>query len=424
MVSVKFYLKNRRAETKTTIRTSITRKGERFVFCPGYSISPIDWDHSRGLPKSRASKEGRRIGDKLLELELDIRRTYEDLLDVDPNPPMEVLKRSILQNLKGEEDKIYTPEPIKLVSFFEEFITECETGKRLTPDGTRLEENSIKPFRTALSHLQNFERANEKSIPLDMFNQEYHDDFLEYLEVELEISRNSSSKYIMCLLQVLKYAVKKKLFTPLLLGQIEFATSRENSDNIYLNEKELKEIMNLKEFNSPIEEVVRDLFIVGCYTGLRFSNYSNLKNENIHNGIIDVVQVKTGEKVQIPIHPFVDRILRKYKNKLPKAPTNQEFNRTLKDICSRIPELDVEFSKRIVKGRRKTVQNKKKWMMVMTHSARRSFCTNMYQLGVPVPTIMTFSGHRTEKNFYRYIKSSVEDHSEIIKEFWNRGLKN
>lgn len=418
MVSVKFYLKNRRAETKTTIRTSITRKGERFVFCPGYSISPIDWDHSRGIPKSRASKEGRRIGDKLLELELDIRRTYEDLLDVDPNPPMEILKRSILQNLKGEEDKIYTPEPIKLVSFFEEFITECETGKRLTPDGTRLEENSIKPFRTTLSHLQNFETANKKSISLDKFNQDYHDGFLEYLEVEHEMSRNTSSKYMMCLLQVIKSAVKKKLFSPLVLGQLEFATSRENSDNIYLNEKELQELMNLKEFNSIMEEVVRDLFIVGCYTGLRFSNYSNLGTENIRNGLIEVVQVKTKEKLEIEIHPFVNQILKKYKNKLPKSPTNQEFNRTLKDICQRIPMLDVPFEKLITKGRRKTIIGKKKWEMVQSHTARRSFCTNMYNRGVPVMTIMAFSGHKTEKNFRKYIKSTNEDHRKIIRGYW------
>lgn len=419
MVSVKFYLKNKRAEAKTTIRTSITRKGERIVFCPGYSISPQDWDHGRGLPKSRASKEGRRIGDKLLELELDIRRTYEDLLDVDPNPPIELLKRNIVQNLKGEEDKVYTPEPIKLVSFFEEFISDCETGKRLTPDGTRLEENSIKPFRTTLSHLKTFQAAEKKILYLEKFNQDYHDGFLEYLEVEHEMSRNTSSKYIMCLLQVIKSAVKKKLFSPILFGQLEFATSRENSDNIYLNEKELKELMNLKDFNSKMEEEVRDLFIVGCYTGLRFSNYSNIGLNNIRNGLIEVVQVKTKGKIEIEIHPFVEEILKKYNYNLPKSPSNQEFNRTLKDICKRIPMLDVPFEKLITKGRRKSIIKKRKWEMVQSHTARRSFCTNMYNRGVPILTIMAFSGHKSEKNFRKYIKSTNEDHRKIMKEYWD-----
>jgi hypothetical protein len=29
----------------------------------------------------------------------------------------------------------------------------------------------------------------------------------------------------------------------------------------------------------------------------------------------------------------------------------------------------------------------------------------MYLRGIPTPTIMAISGHRTEKNFYKYIKA-------------------
>lgn len=54
----------------------------------------------------------------------------------------------------------------------------------------------------------------------------------------------------------------------------------------------------------------------------------------------------------------------------------------------------------------------------MTHSARRSFCTNMYLMGVPVLTIMAISGHKTEKSFRTYIKASGEEHAEIMKRFW------
>lgn len=176
--------------------------------------------------------------------------------------------------------------------------------------------------------------------------------------------------------------------------------------------------MDLKDFKSNLEEEVRDLFIVGCFTGLRFSNFSNIKSNDVLNGMIDLIEVKTNEKILIPIHPSVRNILNKYNSKLPKSPSNQEFNRTLKDICQRIPELEVEFSKKITKGRVKRIIKKKKWEMVVTHTARRSFCTNMYNKGVPVPTIMVFSGHKTEKNFYKYVKSSLEDHIKIIQEIW------
>jgi hypothetical protein len=56
-----------------------------------------------------------------------------------------------------------------------------------------------------------------------------------------------------------------------------------------------------------------------------------------------------------------------------------------------------------------------KWEMVMTHTARRSFCTNMYLKGIPVPTIMAISGHKTEKNFYKYIKADGMEHAKMMK---------
>ncbi|MFM7357902.1 MAG: tyrosine-type recombinase/integrase [Sediminibacterium sp.] len=60
-----------------------------------------------------------------------------------------------------------------------------------------------------------------------------------------------------------------------------------------------------------------------------------------------------------------------------------------------------------------------KWEKLMTHTARRSFCTNMYLMGVPVLTIMAISGHKTEKSFRTYIKASGEEHARIMKKFWD-----
>jgi len=63
----------------------------------------------------------------------------------------------------------------------------------------------------------------------------------------------------------------------------------------------------------------------------------------------------------------------------------------------------------------KICNRKMKWEMVMTHTARRSFCTNMYLRGIPTPTIMAISGHRTEKNFYKYIKADGMEHAIMMK---------
>ena len=85
----------------------------------------------------------------------------------------------------------------------------------------------------------------------------------------------------------------------------------------------------------------------------------------------------------------------------------------------RIPELNVPFAKQITRRRRITIEETMKWQKLMTHTARRSFCTNMYLMGVPVMTIMAISGHKTEKSFRTYIKASGEEHAQIMKKIWD-----
>ena len=64
-----------------------------------------------------------------------------------------------------------------------------------------------------------------------------------------------------------------------------------------------------------------------------------------------------------------------------------------------------------------------KYEFIMTHTARRSFCTNMYLMGVPVLTIMAISGHKTEKSFRAYIKATGEEHAQIMQQFWDNNDK-
>jgi len=60
-----------------------------------------------------------------------------------------------------------------------------------------------------------------------------------------------------------------------------------------------------------------------------------------------------------------------------------------------------------------------KWEKIVSHTARRSFCTNMYLMHVPVVTIMSISGHQTQKSFMGYIKATGEEHATIMKGYWD-----
>ena len=424
MISVRHYLRDNKAQTKSTIRTSITYDGKRIIFCPGYSITPENWDNKRGLPRPiKGSNDVKTITNNLKELDLKINRLYDDLsVNGRQKVPAEIFKQKILSLVHPNKFGDEVASQITLLDFVDLFIKDSERGIRLKDNQYRIEENSIKPYRTTRKHLAAFQKHLKKEFLITDFDQKLHDEFSNYLIEDLEVSKNSHSKYIMVLNQVIKYAVKKKLLPATILTNVEFNTVREETDSIYLTEKEIQLLMDLKDFKNPGDEQVRDIFVLGCYTGLRFSNYSNINLEYLQKGSLVTIQQKTKKKVTIPIHPNVKKIIDKYNGVLPPCPTNQEFNRTLKDLGQRIPELDVPFAKQITRNRVITVEESRKWQKLMTHTARRSFCTNMYLMGVPVPTIMAISGHRTEKSFRMYIKATGEEHAEIMKKIWDKKI--
>lgn len=422
MISVKFYLRDAKAKKQSAIRMSTSFKGNRLVVCTGHSIDTSHWDSKNCFPKSlRGNSYTSVLTTKLKKLEADVHQLYLDLnTSVAGNISHDVFEQKVRQLINPEKNTGENSNKISLISFVELFIKDSEKGIRLKYNQYRIEENSIKPYRTTKKHIEDFERMTKRTYLISDLNQDFHDDFSDFLIEDLNLSKNSHSKYIMVLCQIAKYAVKKKLLPLSFVNEIKFNTSREESDNIYLTEKEIDAFMRFKDFKNKGEEVVRDIFVIGCYTGMRFGNYSKINIDNIRDNILHIIQEKTKKPVSIPIHEHVKKIIDKYDGKLPKCPTNQEFNRTLKDIGKRIPELNTSFTKQITRGRTVTAQETKKWELLMTHTARRSFCTNMYLSGIPILTIMAVSGHKTEKSFRAYIKVSGEEHARIMERFWNK----
>ncbi|MES1181949.1 MAG: hypothetical protein ABUL44_04050, partial [Flavobacterium sp.] len=59
-----------------------------------------------------------------------------------------------------------------------------------------------------------------------------------------------------------------------------------------------------------------------------------------------------------------------------------------------------------------------KYEWVMSHTCRRSFCTNEFLDGTPITLIMAISGHKTEKAFRKYIKADNLEKAQMIRKLW------
>jgi len=157
------------------------------------------------------------------------------------------------------------------------------------------------------------------------------------------------------------------------------------------------------------------LFIIGCCTGLRYSDYSRLnKTHFIENGqFIKIKTQKTGAVVQVPVHKFVSEIVAKYNGELPKAKCIQYFDRTIKLICKKVGFNETILYERTI-GHNVISKELSKWQVISSHTARRSFATNAFLDGVPTYRIMMITGHRSEKSFFKYIKVSIEDNANFL----------
>jgi len=148
-----------------------------------------------------------------------------------------------------------------------------------------------------------------------------------------------------------------------------------------------------------------------CYTAQRFSDYSTINEGNIRilesgQRVIDLKQKKTGNHVVIPVRPELQAILDKYENRLPKA-YEQKVNKFIKEVAREAgitEKIEVSY---VENGEKKT-HLVAKCDLVKTHTARRSGATIMYLAGIPTIAIMKITGHKTEKEFMKYIKITEE----------------
>lgn len=259
------------------------------------------------------------------------------------------------------------------------------------------------------------ERLNGKQLDFDDITIDFYSDFTAYLQ-SLGLALNTIGHKIQTLKVWLNEATFKGINTNNQYKNQRFRAITEQTDSVYLSVKELEQIYST-DCKSERLNKVKDLFLVGAFTGLRFSDVTSLTKENIKGSTISIEQHKTGKRVAIPLHPIVIDIWRKYGEKLPKPISNQKFNEYIKEVC-KLAGIDSIEQKNITKGGFRVRQSFKKYELITSHTARRSFATNLYLSGFPAISIMPITGHTTERAFMRYIRVTPEQHAELLRKHW------
>ena len=337
-----------------------------------------------------------------------------------------------LRQIKEQEEEARKAD---VILFLENFLEGIKNG-RIKNKAENYTPNTCKVWSNFLGILKRFIQIYP--FTWKDINKALADRFVSFLEKNGYMV-TSINKYIICFKAMIQNAMDQELHNNLIALRAFSKKKIQETDKakeIYLTKAELQAL-----YEMPLEglkDKVRDVFLVGCYTCQRFSDYARLEKENFTTTakgtkVVRIVQEKTGNDVVIPIlNDNLLHIAEKYGYDIPKVNDvilNRYIKQILKELSSTVPSLArKERTLLTMKEREKEKQGlvsferdnkgyviKPRYELVSSHTARRSGITNLYLSGnFDTYQMMSISGHRDEKTFYEYIKLSSDEVADSI----------
>lgn len=368
-----------RTDRKCPIYARCTMDGKRFEFSTGIFVLNSDWDEKAQILIGRSEKI------KTLNIRLDkfvtnINDVYNQLESKGDSFDIFSIKAR-LTDVKPQNS---------LLQVFDKVISSIELKLN---KGYAL--GTLKHYRTTMSRLKEYIFINYKvrDIPIEKVNYEFLNSFDSFLKQTHNISSNTAWGYHRHLKKVLNDSVAMNILkkNPYSI----FRVKRVEANRDFLTLEEVR-ILEKKSISLKRLEMVRDIFVFACYTGLSYSDICKLSREHLQLGndgeqwiIID--RSKNDSRCRIPLLPKAKNILIKYKDYpvnssvrlLLPVHSNQKMNAYLKelaDICGIIKNLSM-------------------------HVARHTFATSItLSNGVPIETVSKMLGHNSLKTTQIYAR--------------------
>lgn len=415
----------------TPINCVIRYNNEREVISKVEVIEPKYWNTEKQEVKMQiGNARGSIIKSKLLDIRSDLIKLFDDYVRHHNNyPNIKEFKQDCLKVIFPNKTKII--ENNKLLSFYdfiERLVNDTKSGKRLLIKGPKKGQpyspRAYLSYNNTLNVLKKFVAYKQlQPLTFNDIDLDFYNDFKDYAYSVEKVTDNYLGHHIKNIKLFMNEALEAGLHSNIKFKSKRFVRIQVEADTIYLDETKVDILYNLDLTEKPRLDRVRDLVIMGVYTGLRFSDLTSISAKNIVANSLHIKTKKTQETVVIPIHQRVREIMNKYQgrtaNSFPPALSNVKMNVYIKDLAETAGfDEVVQFSQ--IKAGKKIVLNKPFYKLVTSHSLRRSFSTNMFKMGVPITVIMGITGHKTEVAFRKYIRISSDEKSEILRAIWEK----
>lgn len=243
---------------------------------------------------------------------------------------------------------------------------------------------------------------------------------------------------------------------------LDYIPNNTPTESWYIEDK-VDTKLGVKRYTSY--EVYKDMLLFLCGVGCRFGDMVKMKVSNLKFDdttpkgdtydsrrkvfmVFSMEKSKTNKTIRVPINQLTYDIVKKYssgkhinedyikhnkyneylfpRTKFGNPISNQKFNKHSQEICKiiginePIRTYRVDLNNKIVEDSEKMIP---KWMKCSSHIGRRTFIREHIELGTPIRTIMSLSGHSSQKVFDGYYKVLDKDLLKNNHEMFSMGVE-
>lgn len=422
---------------KSVIWTEFRKDGMHFKFYSGKSIFTKNWSESKRLVLS--GEDNYDWINKYLENWVqEIKKIFFEMEAARERPTQELVLAILNKRLKP--DKLEKTEPVAedgqvavndFTSFMEHFIELKRSDGKFLQKLEQAQKSVLIAFSLiAPKKLREYDNLSIKAksqtllkadfkFPFKDVNLKFLQSYKEYLnkatfkttekgkEVTKHYTTNYIDKQINGLKQFVNGAIEAKYVEH--FTWVSLKSNGNEVDTVHTDFREIQAIHDVA-LEKENEIKIRDKYVINCFLGFRYSDLNLLEPHVFKKRMVKGVEYlvyegrnkKTSELIEYPIHPIAAALLEKYDYQIPKY-SPKEFNDIIKIVTGKAGLTEL-VRVRETRAGKTTVMDIPKNELISSHTGRRSFCTNFYTEGISTAIIMSISGHKTEKEFMRYVK--------------------
>ena len=386
------------------IRMRVVYNNQRVEFTTGYRIDVSKWDADKQRVKNgctnKLKQSASEINADLLAYFAEIQKIFKEFEVKEEMPTTAELREAFNLAIKKDvaiEDTVQEEKVLSFWKVFNEFVS--ENSKR-----NNWAKGTLQKFSALKKHIERW----KPEPTMDDFSEKGLSAFADTLHKQ-DLKNSTIDKQIGLLKWVLRWSASKNLTVDNAFMDFNPKLKTAQKTVVFLDAQELKQ---LTDFEIPEDkkylEKVRDVFLFCCYTSLRYSDVYNLCHSHIKGSYIDIVTVKTNDRIVIEFNDKSKAIYDKYKDfhfengKVFPVISNQKMNSYLKDLAE-LAGLDNPVHQTHYKGNERIETILPKYAVLSTHDARRTFICNALSLGIPANVVMKWTGHSDYKAMKPYI---------------------